>query len=883
MIKNISLLAALAVSSNIAFSKESAGQKLVQGTLNVIVILWDDVGFAQFGCYGAPLATPNVDRLAANGLRYTNFHVAPVCSPSRAALLTGRNPHSVGVGQIGEHANGQKNNLGGPHLDAGTIANYLRAAGYSTFAIGKWHLTPLNELNSAASSDYWPTGRGFDHFYGYMGGDTNQFAPEIFHGRERVQTIINQDDKSYFLDADLTDHAISYIAQNRASGPEKPFFLYLSYCAGHAPHQAPGEYLSKWRGRFDEGWDKIRAATLARQKQLGLIPVDLEVRSNPGVSLWTDLTEEQRRIYARYYEAFAACMEYTDAQLGRLLDYLEHAGLTNNTLILLASDNGASAEGGKDGIWNEIQLFTQGKPGNFTESVMHFDDIGGLHSYPTYPTGWTQAGNTPFRLTKGTLYEGGIRTPLIASWPARITDINGIRTQFHDVVDILPTIMEAVDVIPLSMVDGRIQLPLAGTSLAYTWDNASMPSNRETQYFEFRGHRAIYDHGWKAVTFHKAGVPYEQDVWELYDLSHDPNELHDLGATHPEKLSELLTIWEREARRNDVYPLSDRKRDVHRPPENLKRTHVTYLSPVSGLHKFTALENRDRSVAEIPKKRFSVPGPMVVTEFSSNSFPYELQKRIEEEVNKIIDQEIDRALKRFNKMDLVKDFARFRPKERLWITLYYLGNMDERNDNVLVDALTDMQKHNQGIKSLPLVKISNCFDFFGSIKELVVKIDDEKQGLTLLRAGIKNTFLNANEAYKKVHEKQLYDPSFSEQHRYEPHITFGHISSTIQHFLEKNSISSKDVMDRIFDRIKTELPGLLKLIDSQRTLKIDMFQFNDSNRAIVKKFKLLDEPQKARGACLAMSAGKLPPQTGKRSIGTTLCHVIDESRKEPHS
>lgn len=597
MIKNLNLLAALAVFSTIAFCNQSPAQKSEQGAPNVIVILWDDVGFAQFGCYGAPLATPNVDRLAANGLRYTNFHVAPVCAPSRAALLTGRNPHAVGVGQIGEHANGQKNNLGGPHLDAGTIANYLRIAGYSTFAIGKWHLTPLSQLNSAASSDYWPTGRGFDHFYGYMGADTNQFAPELVHDRERVHITKNSKNKPYFLDADLTDHAISYIAQNQASAPDKPFFLYLSYCAGHAPHQAPAEYLAKWRGRFDEGWDKIRAATLARQKQFGLISLDLEVRSNPGISQWADLTEEQKRVYARYYEAFAACMEYTDAQLGRLLDYLEYAGLTNNTLILLASDNGASAEGGKDGIWNEIQLFTQRKPGNFTESIMHFDDLGSLHSFPTYPTGWTQAGNTPFRLTKGTLYEGGIRTPLIASWPTRISDANGIRTQFYDVIDILPTIMEAVGIKPPDTMDGRTQLPLDGISFAYTWDNANAPSNRETQYFEFRGHRAIYDHGWKAVTFHKAGLPYEQDAWELYHLSHDPNELHDLSATRPEKLAELLTLWESEARRNDVYPLSDRKRDVHRPLENLKRTKVTYLPPVSGLHRFTALENRDRSMS----------------------------------------------------------------------------------------------------------------------------------------------------------------------------------------------------------------------------------------------------------------------------------------------
>jgi arylsulfatase len=574
------------------------------GAPNVLIVLWDDVGFGQFGCYGAPLATPTVDRLAAGGLRYTNFHVNSVCSPTRAALLTGRNAHAVGVGHIGEYANGARNNLGGPHLAAGTVADYLRARGYATAAFGKWHLAPMSELNAAASSAYWPTGRGFDHFYGFMGGDMSQFAPEIFSDRERVQPRAARagGEEPYFMDADLCDRTIAFITQHRATAPERPFFTYLSLGAGHAPHHAPPDLLAKWRGGFDDGWDIYRARTLARQIELGLVPRGTTLPpANPGVKPWSSLSAEERRVFARYYECFAACMEAADRELGRVVDSLERQGLLRDTLIVLLSDNGASPEGGPEGIWNEMRLFAANKPGVFAGGAVRIDQLGGPLTYPTYPLGWTQAGNTPFRRTKGATHEGGVRVPLIVHWPARITDAGTLRGQFHHVVDLLPTLLDAARVDPPREFAGRAQPPLAGGSLAYTWPRASAaaPTQRAAQYFEIHGHRAIWLRGWKAVTSHDSGRPYAEDRWELYHLDVDPTESHDLAAEQPAKLAELLAAWEREAQANEVYPLDDRRagpRDMIRPSWNGDRTRFTYVPPVSGLHKFTALERRQRSL-----------------------------------------------------------------------------------------------------------------------------------------------------------------------------------------------------------------------------------------------------------------------------------------------
>ena len=570
------------------------------GAPNIIIVLVDDVGFGQLGSYGSPLATPNVDRLASGGLRYTNFNVLPVCTPTRAALLTGRNAHSVGLATITEFANGFSNSRGGISRNAATVAEVLRARGYGTSAVGKWHLIPQHEQNPASPPDNWPTGRGFDRFYGYLGGDTSHFAPDLFQDRHRIDPPATlRDGSPYFLDADLTDRAISYISDHRASAPANPFFLYLAYCAGHAPHHAPDEYLKKWRGRFDHGWDEVRAATLARQKEMGLVPADVVLPPhNPGVKPWATLSADERRVYARYYEAFAANLEYTDRQLGRLIDYLERIGQLRDTLIVLMSDNGASPEGGEFGLWNEMQLFNAQQGGTLQEGVKHYDDMGSPLTFGTYPLGWTQAGNTPFRSTKGFVDAGGVRVPLIYHWPARIERAGEIRPQFHFVTDVTATLLDVARIQIPETFNGIPQLPLHGVSMAYSWDRVEVPTTRPTQYFEIYGRRAIQHGDWKAIARHRKGEPYESDAWELYNIKHDFAEARDVAAQHPAKVAELRAIWDREAETYGVFPLDDRtfERDLLRPPEmGGDQTHFVYFPPLEGLHKGTAPDLRGRS------------------------------------------------------------------------------------------------------------------------------------------------------------------------------------------------------------------------------------------------------------------------------------------------
>lgn len=552
---------------------------------NVLVVLWDDVGFGQFGCYGGPLATPTVDRLAAQGVRYSNFHVAPVCSPTRAALLTGRNPHAVGMAAITEFANGERNSRGGIDPAVPTLADQLRAAGYATYAVGKWHLTPMTELNTGASSRHWPTGRGFDHFFGFTGGETNPWAPEFFVDRTRLEVP-----PTGHGEAVLVDRALQFLAEHRATAPTRPFFLYFAPMAGHAPHNVAADRIARWRGKFDAGWDVAREETLARQKNLGLIAPHIALPPrNPGIKAWADLPADERRLYARYYETFAAFVEFADEQLGRLVAYLERAGQLDNTLVIVASDNGASPEGGPEGMWNEVRLFTTNSFDRAADGIARVDSLGGPLSYPTYPTGWTMAGNTPFRLTKGTAHEGGTRVPLIVRWPARIRDAGTIRDQFHHVVDLMPTVLEAAG--------APEPAGLAGKSLVYSWADAAAPSRRETQYTEIYGHRSIYHRGWKAVVFHPPGKPFADDRWELYDVANDPNELHDLAAREPAKLAELIAVWDREAAAHDVLPLDDRRaaRELLLPPDAPGRaTRIVYDQPVSGLHKGVAPDLRGR-------------------------------------------------------------------------------------------------------------------------------------------------------------------------------------------------------------------------------------------------------------------------------------------------
>ncbi len=553
---------------------------------DVLVILIDDLGFAQFGCFGSEFETPNIDRLAAGGLRYRNFHVTPVCSPTRAALLTGRNHHSVGMRSVSNFSSGFPHMRGHVSNHAATIAEVLRDEGYATFGVGKWHLCQMENASAAGPFDQWPCQRGFDRFYGFLDGETDQFAPDLVHDNHRVDPPKSAED-GYHLSEDLVDHAISLIADSSSIRPDRPIFTYLAFGATHAPHQAPAEYLARWRGRFDEGWDVARARWFARQQELGIIPADTELAPrNPGVEPWDSLSENQQRLACRLQEAFAAFLEHTDHQIGRLLDALEATGRLHNTLVMVLSDNGASQEGGPFGVLHEMKFF------NFIlespdEAVERLDDIGGPDSHSNYPWGWAQAGNTPFKWYKQNTHEGGVHVPLIVHWPTAVADAGGIRSQFHYVSDLAPTIYEAIGITPPEVYRGLEQMPVTGTSLAYSFGDPDVPDAKTVQYFEMMGHRALYLDGWKAVTRHEHGVvPLDEDRWELYHLAEDLSECNDLAEAEPERLAAMIDRWWVEAEEHGVLPLDERTLELFgaRPrthsPHPPSR-HYTYRLPLS--------------------------------------------------------------------------------------------------------------------------------------------------------------------------------------------------------------------------------------------------------------------------------------------------------------
>jgi arylsulfatase A-like enzyme len=552
---------------------------------NIVVILIDDLGFSHFGCFGSDLTTPNIDALAAGGLRYSNFHVTPLCSPTRAALLTGRNHHSVGMRGISNWSSGFPSMRGQISNHAATMAEVLREDGYTTFCVGKWHLVSMENSSSAGPFDQWPLQRGFDRYYGFLDGETDQFSPDLVYDNHRVEPPTSAAD-GYHLSEDLVDHALEFIHDTVSVRPDRPFFTYFAFGATHAPHQAPASYLAKHRGRYDEGWDVARDRWFARQKQLGIVPANTELAPrNEGVEPWDTLPENQRRLASRLQEAFAAFLEHTDEQIGRLVAGLESLGQLDNTLILLMSDNGASQEGGPFGVLHEMKYF------NFVmespdEAVKRLDDIGGPSSHSNYPWGWAQAGNTPFKWYKQNTHEGGVHVPLIAHWPKGIAATGEVRTQFHYVTDIAPTVLEVAGATMPAVYRGYEQMPVAGASIAYTFAEPDAPSHKTSQYFEMGGHRAMYHEGWKAVTRHVHGVPFEDDRWELYHVAIDPSECHDLAGTHPEKLEELIALWWREADEYEVLPLDDRgielfgfryRENSPHPPSR----HYTYYPPLN--------------------------------------------------------------------------------------------------------------------------------------------------------------------------------------------------------------------------------------------------------------------------------------------------------------
>ena len=541
---------------------------------NVLVILFDDLGFAHLNCYGSTIPTPNIDRLAYNGLRFTNFHVTPLCSPTRAALLTGRNHHAVGVRAVTGFNSGYPHARGRISQHAATMAELLRDEHYATFALGKWHLAPSEEFSQAGPFHNWPLQRGFDRYYGFLPGETDQFYTELTRDNTLIDPPRRPED-GYHLTEDLVDNAISFLRDRQSIYPGQPFFTYFALGATHAPHQAPAEYIERQRGKWDAGWDAIREDWFARQQELGVIPEGTQLAPrNPGVEPWDDLSTEQQRFAVALQGAFAGFLEHTDAQLGRLFDYLESSGQMDNTLILLMADNGASQEGGATGVSDEPRVF---RPlDDLTEVQSRLHEIGSPRSASNYPWGWAQAGNTPLRWYKQNTHGGGVRVPLIAHWPDGIAERGGIRHQFHHVSDVLPTVLETLGVEAPDSHQGREQIPVTGTSFSYAFADPDAPTAKDIQYFEMIGHRGIWHDGWKAVTWHQRGADWSDDEWELYHIAEDFSESNNLAEAEPERLRELIDLWWVEAGRNGVLPLDDRTLEVNQPSQAAGSPHYDF-------------------------------------------------------------------------------------------------------------------------------------------------------------------------------------------------------------------------------------------------------------------------------------------------------------------
>lgn len=559
-----------------------------KGSPNVLYIVIDDIGFGHLGCYGSQIHTPNIDSLAAGGLRFTNWRTTALCSPTRSCLLTGRNHHSNGMGSITETATGYPGYNARIPKANGFISEILKEKGFNTFALGKWHLTPPEEATMAGPFDRWPLGRGFERYYGFLGGETNQWDPDLVYDNHLIDPPYTPE-QGYHLSKDLTDKAIQFIKDAHVVAPEKPFMMYLAYGAGHAPHHVPKEYADRYKGKFDKGWDRLREEVLAAQKELGIIPEHVELPPrNPGVEPWDNLSEDRKRLYARMQEVFAGFVTHTDEQIGRVIDFLKEIGEFKNTLIVLVSDNGASAEGGPSGSVNE-NIFFNKLEDKLEENLKMLDEIGSPKTYNHYPTGWAMAGNTPFKMWKRYTFEGGVADPCIFHWPARIKDAGGIRRQFHHATDIVPTILDLLNIEPPAAINGITQTPIEGVSMAYTFDNPNAPSRKEVQYFEMLGTRAIWYKGWKAVTTHEPGAStsdFENDTWELYHLDSDPNELRNVAHEHPQLLRQMIERWWVEAGKYKVLPLDDRQQErLAEPkpkyiPERKKYVYYPGMAPV---------------------------------------------------------------------------------------------------------------------------------------------------------------------------------------------------------------------------------------------------------------------------------------------------------------
>jgi len=580
-------------------------RKAPDGAPNVVWILLDDIGFGAISTFGGLVQTPTLDSLANQGLRYTNFHTTAICAPTRAALLTGRNSHSVHMGLFPENAVGTPGYDARMPFEKATVAEILKENGYNTYALGKWHITPLADLTAAGPFNRWPTGRGFEHFYGFpYRGSQDQFHPQLWEDTRR-----HEDTHGQHLNTLLADKAIQYLTEQESAAPDKPFFLYVAPGAGHAPHQVAKEWSDRYKGKFDAGWDKYREAVLANQIKLGVVPKNTVLPPrNPGIKDWNTLSADEKKLYARFMEVYAGFLTQTDYEIGRIVKYLKKTGQLDNTLIFVSvGDNGASKEGTYVGVINNTDpSLTQEQV--LQKNIQNIDLIGTEFSKVNYPLGWAMAANTPFRYWKQDANtEGGTRNPLIVFYPKGIKEKGGVRHQYGHVIDVLPTTLELIHAQVPASINGYKQEPIEGTSLAYSINDAAAPSKHTIQHYEVKGSRSIYKDGWKAGALHKDGDDFNQDKWELYNLNDDFNERTDLATKYPEKLKELQAAFDEEAYKYNVYPLKDLATPIIGPNIFDGRNTIVFYPGAATIVELAAPDLRNKSFSltadvEIPAK-----------------------------------------------------------------------------------------------------------------------------------------------------------------------------------------------------------------------------------------------------------------------------------------
>jgi arylsulfatase A-like enzyme len=597
-----------------------AAPRAPDGAPNVVCVVLDDVGFSAMRCYGGPIETPNIDRIAAAGIRFTQWHTTALCSPTRSCLLTGRNHTRNSMACITEAAIGFPNASGTIPPENGMLSEILGEQGWNTYMVGKWHLTPEDEMNLAATRRNWPTGRGFERFYGFLGAETNQWYPELAYDNHPVDQP-KSPEEGYHLTDDLTDKALEFIKDAQVIAPDKPFFLYYAPGACHAPHHVPRDWIDRYAGKFDMGYEAIREQTLARQREMGIVPRDTELppinpigtprdRTGPDgqpypaldyTKPWDSLSPDEKRLFRCMAEVYAGFLSHTDHHIGRLLDFLEETGQAENTLVIVVSDNGASGEGGPDGSVNEMKI-ANGIPDDLQANLAMIDELGGPKTYNHYSNGWAMAFNTPFKMWKRYEFNGGTCDPCIIAWPSVLGHGGEIRHQYHHAIDIVPTVLDCLGVTAPETIKGHVQSPIDGVSMRYSFGDPLAPSARKTQFYSMLGSRAIWHDGFKAVTTHptiSGWSHFNEDTWELYHTDTDRAELHDLAAEEPQKVREMVNLWFAEAGANGAFPLDDRTALeillTPRPQLSAPRNRYIYYPDVADVPESQSVNVRNRS------------------------------------------------------------------------------------------------------------------------------------------------------------------------------------------------------------------------------------------------------------------------------------------------